>query len=47
MQQAVESYDVLGLGFGPANLAIAAVITEKWALSQVSLRLLQSSLYLD
>ena len=48
MQQVIESYDVLGLGFGPANLAIAAVITEKWSLSQVSLlRLLQPSLYLD
>ncbi|CDO69497.1 hypothetical protein BN946_scf184785.g2 [Trametes cinnabarina] len=24
-------YDVIGLGFGPANIAIAGAIVEKWA----------------
>jgi L-ornithine N5-monooxygenase len=23
-------YDIVGLGFGPANIAIGAALTEKW-----------------
>ncbi|KAI0647069.1 lysine/ornithine N-monooxygenase [Trametes meyenii] len=29
-------YDVIGLGFGPANVAIAGAIVDKWALSETS-----------
>ncbi|KAI8998622.1 lysine/ornithine N-monooxygenase [Trametes punicea] len=35
----VPLYDAIGLGFGPANLAIAGAIVEKWANSDASLEL--------
>lgn len=28
-------YDLIGLGFGPANLAIAGALLEKWGASTV------------
>ena len=32
-------YDLIGLGFGPANIAIGGAIVEKWASSPSSVRL--------
>lgn len=29
------TYDILGLGFGPANLSIAAAVTEAWTTGKV------------
>ena len=29
-------YDLVGLGFGPANIAIAGALTEKWQQDVVS-----------
>ena len=30
-----DVFDILGCGFGPANLAIAAALTDKWAVGEV------------
>lgn len=29
-------YDVVGLGFGPANIAVAGAIVEKWGQPEVA-----------
>lgn len=34
-------YDILGCGFGPANLAIAAALTDKWSDGEVSVIITQ------
>ena len=33
-------YDVIGLGFGPANVAIGGAIIEKWASAATTVRAL-------
>ncbi|KAI9064452.1 lysine/ornithine N-monooxygenase [Trametes sanguinea] len=43
----VPLYDVIGLGFGPANIAIAGAIVEKWASSQTSSAPLQQVLFIE
>lgn len=32
----LQIYDLIGAGFGPANLAIAAALTDKWSDSKVT-----------
>lgn len=34
--QSEAIYDLVGLGFGPANLAIAGALTERWEQAGVS-----------
>jgi hypothetical protein len=34
-----EEYDLLGIGFGPANLAIAVALLEHWDQHKVSVRI--------
>jgi len=31
-----ETFDLVGLGFGPANIAIAGALTEAWQNGEVS-----------
>ena len=33
-----EVYDLIGLGFGPANIAIGGAIVEKWASAATTVR---------
>ena len=38
--QVDQIFDIIGCGFGPANLAIAAALTDKWAETEVRFFLL-------
>ncbi|TFK42521.1 L-lysine 6-monooxygenase (NADPH-requiring)-domain-containing protein [Crucibulum laeve] len=42
-----EVYDLIGLGFGPANIAIAAALTETWNTSSESSNPVKKTLFIE
>ena len=46
LPSAEPAYDVIGLGYGPANIAIGGAFIEKWASAATSV-CTPSSLYRD